>query len=203
MRRSVDRAPWLIALITILVQLFAIEAPAQTSGPGTLFVLRSQASSIVEEAWQQLADSLLRPGDIWISVEGGSAKRIVENAFLQSLGQRGFRPQLHTPQKPAVEGIQVTILDQAVQYRTLGNGASQREVRTAIEMRRVRAGGENVIYGGPYVRQAIDTVEVRDDGGLAELRNAEERSFVDKMMGPLLLISGAFLIVYLFFTVRN
>ena len=180
-----------------------IESPAQTAGSGALLVLRTQAASIVEEGWPHVADSLLRPGDVWISVEGGSAKRIVENAFLEYLGQHGFRPKLSQQQTSGGERSHVTILEQLVQYKPLENGNSQREIRTAIEMRRTRAGDEQVEYGGPYRRFAVDTVTVRDDGGLAELRNADERSFVDRMMGPVLLISGAFLIVYLFFTVRN
>ena len=203
MKGSVERAACLFASITLLSVITAVEARSQSTGPGALLVLRTQASSIIEEGWPQLADSLLRPGNIWLSVEGGSAKRVVENAILEYCAQRGFRPQLSGYQESTGEKIQVTILEQAIQYRPVEDGASQREIRTAVEMRRIRGRDEQVVYAGPFMRRAIDTVQARDDGGLAELRNAEERSFVDRLMGPVLLISGAFLIVYLFFTVRN
>lgn len=170
---------------------------------GAPVVLRSQAGSIVEEAWSHLADSLRRDGDIRVFVEGGSAKRIVENACLEFLGQHGFRAQLVQSPQRGGEVIQVTVLEQSVQYRLLANGQSHREVRTVMEMRRTTARDEIVKYAGPFQRHAVDTVAVRDDGGLAELRNAEERSFVDRIVGPVLLIGGAFLVVYLFFTVRN
>jgi hypothetical protein len=38
---------------------------------------------------------------------------------------------------------------------------------------------------------------------LLPLARESERTLFDKLVGPVLLIGGAFLIVYLFFTVRN
>ena len=187
----------------MLCAVSSTELRAQAASSSALTVLRSQAGSIVEEAWVLLADSLQRSGEIWIAVEGGTAKRIVENAFLDFFVQHGFRPQLGQRQDRSGERIEATVLEQLVQYKLLQNGESQREIRTVLEMRRTTPRDGLVKYGGPYQRRAVDTVAVADDGGLAELRNAEERSFVDRVMGPVLLIGGAFLVVYLFFTVRN
>lgn len=197
------RTSSLIVTIVLACLTFSTQAVAQGARSGVPMVLRAQAGSIVEEAWHHLADSAHRSGDIWITVEGGSAKRIVENALLEFLSQHGFRPQLGRQLEGRVEGIQVTVLEQVVQYELLKSGESQREIRTVMEMRRTSARDNVAVYGGPYQRRAVDTVSVRDDGGLADLRNAEDPSFVDRIMGPVLLIGGAFLVVYLFFTVRN
>jgi hypothetical protein len=35
------------------------------------------------------------------------------------------------------------------------------------------------------------------------LRGEEEATLFDRLLGPILMIGGAFLVVYLFFTVRN
>ncbi len=193
----------LLLLVALSCVLFPVKLQAQPAGASALLVLRSQAASIVEEAWPVVADSAQRPGDVWIAVEGGTAKRIVENACLEFLGRRGLRPQLSRRQDQTGERVQITVLEQLIQYRLLENGDSQREVRTVMEIRRTAGPDELVRYAGPFQRRSVDTVAIRDDGGLAELRNTEERTFVDRIMGPLLLIGGAFLVVYLFFTVRN
>lgn len=193
----------MIAMSVIACVLAAVRLAAQGMGTSVPMVLRSQAGSVVAEAWTQLADSLHRPGDIWVSVEGGTAKRIIENAWLEFLGRHGFRPQLDRNKERGGEGILITVLDQSVRYKRLENGEYLREIRTALETRRIAVTDEILRYAGPFQRRTVDTVAVRDDGGLAELRNEEERSFVDRIVGPVLLIGGAFLIVYLFFTVRN
>lgn len=193
----------LLRAIALILASGSTDLQAQQSPAGALLTLRAQAASIAGEAWSSLADSSLRPGDIWVVVEGGTAKRVVENAFLEFLSQRGYRPLLGTRQDQGGERVQVTVLEQTVLYKLLQNGNSEREIRTAMEIRLIAGREETVRRAGPFRRAIVDTVAIRDDEGLAGLRNAEEPSFVDRIVGPVLLIGGAFLVIYLFFTVRN
>lgn len=167
-----------------------------------MLVLRSQAESIVEEAWPQLTDSLNAPRAIGVSVEGANAKRIVENAVLEFMDRSGIRGHVGH-QSDQGEVLVVTVLEQIAGFTPLENGSSRRELRTAIEFRRTSVGSGRVLTAGPLRRSVIDTVRVRDDETLAELRINEEQSFVEKVLGPVVLIGGVFLVIYLFFTVRN
>ncbi|MCX6142472.1 MAG: hypothetical protein NTZ35_04560, partial [Ignavibacteriales bacterium] len=99
--------------------------------------------------------------------------------------------------------LQVVVLEQGVRYVGLSTGEYRREVRTTIEAREVPRDSSAMKYVGTFSRSDIDTVAFREEGGIVPLARDSERTLFDKLVGPVLLIGGAFLVVYLFFTVRN
>jgi hypothetical protein len=198
--RAFLRAPAVLLLIA------AAESPAllaQTSGRGAALVLRSQAASVAEETWLHVADSSNLPASIALTVEGGSSRQVVENAFLDFLGRRGVRASLLLKSDVSRDGLLLTILEQSVEYRPLPNGEFQREIRTVLEARRTGQPEGSAVYAGLYKRANVDTVARREDVSLRGLRGEEEPTLFDRLLGPILMIGGAFLVVYLFFTVRN
>jgi len=188
-----------VVLLTVVATSSAL---AQRAPESTLLVLRSQIVDVLEEAWPRLTDSVKAPGEITVVVDGASAKRIVENAVVEFLDRREVRAHLWQ-QGEQSETLVVTVLEQVAQFTMLQNGNFRRELRTAIEFRRSALGNSRVFTTGPVRRSVVDTVTVKDDGGIAELGIKEEESFVEKVLGPVVLIGGAFLVIYLFFTVRN
>jgi hypothetical protein len=183
------------------VLLMAGLVPAQTARMSAILVLRSQAGSIAEEMLGKIGPSLKGIDLIQLNVDGGTSRPLIENAFLESLNRMGIHSALTI--SAAGRALQVTVLDQGIRYTTLASGDYQREVRTSIEARDVRTDSSATNYLGQFTRSDIDTVALREDAGPGLNAREAERTVWDKLLGPLVVIGGTFLIVYLFFTVRN
>ena len=169
---------------------------------GTL-VLRSQAGSVAEETLGKLGTSLKGADQISLTVDGGSARALIENAFLELLNRQGVHATLRSTQGGSIQALQVIVLEQGVRYISLSTGEYRREVRTTIEAREVPRDSSAMNFVGTFSRSDIDTVAFREEAGILPLARDSERTLFDKLVGPVLLIGGAFLVVYLFFTVRN
>ncbi|HTY39156.1 MAG TPA: hypothetical protein VMH23_18705 [Bacteroidota bacterium] len=191
-----------IVLVVAATMILAAGGRAQSAGLSAPLVLRSQASSIAEESFGKLGtpDGATQLG---LVVSGGTARAIVENAFLDFFGRKGIRISLPSVDTGARNQLQLTILDQSVRYSVLAGGDYRRDIQTAIEARHTSNDSSSVQYIGLFRRQAVDTVAFREDGGSTAADQPGERTLMDRLLSPILLIGGAFLIVYLFFTVRN
>jgi hypothetical protein len=185
------------------VAVLSLYVDAQTSGLSGTLILRSQAASIAEETFVRLSRSLSRVDQIAVSVEGGASRTLVENAFLDLFGRKGIHALLQTQLTTSTNHLQLTVLDQSIRYAGMVSGEYRREVQTAIEARRTSNDSASVEYLGLFKRQDVDTVAFREDGGMLGAARETERTLFDRLLGPVILIGGAFLIVYLFFTVRN
>jgi hypothetical protein len=190
-------------LLGLLILTFVSCVQAQTGGMSAPLVLRSQAASIADESIKKLGPAIDGMDNVAIAVTGGTARALVENAFLDLLGRRGIRVSLPGTSLPARQSLQLTILDQSVRYAGLTNGDYRREIQTAIEARRTSNDTAAAEYLGLFKRQVVDTVAFREDTGMVTDVRDGERTLFDRLLGPILMIGGAFLIVYLFFTVRN
>jgi hypothetical protein len=187
----------------LVVAALSPSTRAQTAGLSATLVLRSQAASLAEETFSRLDQSLSKVDQIGVTVEGGTARALVENAFLDLFARKGIRAVLQGPRATTDHLVQITVLDQSVRYAGVSDGEYRREVQTAIEARQATRDSAVVQYLGLFKRQDVDTVAFREEGGLLAVSREVERTLFDRLLGPILLISGAFLIVYLFFTVRN
>lgn len=194
-----------IPILLFVLLSGAIDAPllGQSSGLNATLVLRSQAVSIAEEAYAKLGQSLAASEHVGISVEGGTARAIVENAFLDLFARKGLEASLQGLQPRTRQLVKVSILDQGVRYSSLTDGQYRRDIHTAIEARRTSNDTSSAAYLGMFQRQQVDTVAFREDAGAAGVVSDSERTLFDRLLEPVLLIGGSFLIVYLFFTVRN
>jgi len=183
--------------------LVAAALQAQTVRMSGMLVLRSQAGGVAEEAVGKLAASMKGLDQIGLNVEGGIARALMENAFLELLNRQGIRTSLQRGPGAEKRILQVTILEQAVRYVGLSSGEYRREVRTSIEARHMLPDTSFMQYVGAFHRVDIDTVAFREEVGIWPVARDGDRTLFDKLVGPVLLIGGAFLVVYLFFTVRN
>jgi len=130
------------------------------------------------------------------------ARAIIENAFLDGLNRRGIRAGLQYSQR-ADRSLDIQVLDQTIRYHLLPTGEYRREIRTAIDARISFADSSLARYAGSFDCADVDTVAFREEGAMFSGVRDAERTTLDKLVGPILLIGGAFLVVYLFFTVRN
>jgi hypothetical protein len=176
---------------------------AQTARMNGTLVLRSQAGGVAEETLGKLTSTLKGVEQIDLEVVGGSVHVLIENAFLESLNRLGIRTSIRHAQTKDKRVLQVTVLEQGVHYDGLSTGEYRREVRTSVEARDVPRDSSSIQYVGTFSRVDVDTVAFREELGISPLSRDSERTLFDKLVGPVLLIGGAFLVVYLFFTVRN
>lgn len=194
---------WFGVTVGFLIAALSFTAQAQTNGLSASLVLRTQAASIAEETVAHLGDSLSGHQRMDVLVEGGTVRPLIENAFLDLLGRKGVRATLAGLQADPKHLIQVTVLDQSVRYTGIASGDYRRDVQTVVEARRSFGDSTGLAYLGMFKRQDIDTVAFREEIGVLGSVPESQRTLFDRLVGPILLISGAFLIVYLFFTVRN
>jgi hypothetical protein len=183
--------------------LSASALQAQTARTSGTLVLRSQAGGVAEATLGKLSTTLNGLEQIDLEVVGGSARVLIENAFLELFNRQGIHTSLRHSQGAGKRILQVTVLEQGVQYVGLSTGEYRREVRTSVEARDVPRDSSSTQYVGTFSRVDIDTVAFREEVGVMPPARDSERTLFDKLVGPVLLIGGAFLIVYLFFTVRN
>jgi hypothetical protein len=176
---------------------------AQTARLSGTLVLRSQAGAVAEETFGKLGASLKGLDQISLRVEGGSAHVLIENAFLELLTRQGIHTSLQPVQGTGKRILHVTILEQSLRYVGLPTGDYRREASTSIEARDVAGDSSLIQYVGTFSRVDVDTVAFREELGMVSPVRESERTIFDKLIGPVLLIGGAFLVVFLFFTVRN
>ncbi|MGA3243454.1 MAG: hypothetical protein ABSE41_02470 [Bacteroidota bacterium] len=198
-----QRIARIVRFAGLVVLTFLTGLQAQTVGMSAALVLRSQAASIADESFKKMSPSISGVDNVGILVTGGTARALVENAFLDLLGRKGIRVSLQSSPSSLKQSIQLNVLDQSVRYAGLANGEYRREIQTAIEARHTSNDTAMAEYLGLFKRQDVDTVAFREDAGMVSDVHDGERTLFDKLLGPILMIGGAFLIVYLFFTVRN
>lgn len=188
---------------TIAVLLATTAVHAQSAKMSGTLVLRVQAGAVAEETLAKLGTSLKGIDQLVLAVEGGNARTLIENAFLESLNRQGIHASLRPDQTSNKRVLQIVVIEQGVRYDGLSSGEYRREVRTTIEARDLTPDSSMMQYVGICRRNDVDTVAFREEVGLLPLARDSERTLFDKLLGPVLLIGGAFLVIYLFFTVRN
>jgi hypothetical protein len=167
-----------------------------------MVVLRSHAGSIVEEVLPEL--EILSGSEVTLLVHGGPFGYLFENALLAALQRRGVSvvlPRHGTPQAPTIE---VFIIAQAVGYSSALENGWNRTIVTSCEVRTRAARGEEARYVGMFDRNNVDLVADKEDLHSATKGEiAGSSSAFDRILTPVLVIAGAVLVVFLFFTVRS
>jgi hypothetical protein len=193
-------------IVALLIILGWRTVRAQATEANALLIMKAQTESIAQDVVKKLQRSDADSGRVVVRVEARTNQTMVENAFVDVLGRSVLKPLLAMNPPPGAPAIDVLVLGQTVDYREIPDGAFERTVKTVLEARYQAGGGADVEYLGTFQRSSADTVlhqdEVRVFGRRLE-PSTESASFFDKIAGPVLIITGAFLIVYLFFTVRN
>lgn len=195
--------------ILTFVCLFAFlesKGYAQSSVVPTAVVARGEVVSIAEELIPKVQGYLKDFPHILLNVESGSGQTLVENAFIEAFGKAGFKIAVRSNEQMS-SVLDILVLDHTVRFQPRDSGGFDRIARTILEARLHVAGEGEVHYLGSFSRELSDTVAQQDTGVLFEAAKGMDSenapSFFEKIAGPVLMIAGVFVIVYLFFTVRS
>lgn len=189
-------------LIASLSLVLVGKVPAQ--GADSMFsVVRTQMRSMGNDIGRAIKEKVPAPATLELQVEASSGKTMLENALIEAISEAGY--VLRLPGKEhTTPALHVLMLNQAVGHRELQRAGFERSIRSEVEARLEGKDG-NVIYLGSFSAVTLDTVMQRGPVVLPvmETQTDSTTSLLEKIAGPLFLITGAFLIIYLFFTVRS
>ena len=190
---------FLIASLS-LVLVGRVQAQGSDS---VLSVVRTQLRSMGNDIGRAIKEKVPAPATLELQVEASSGKTMLENALIEAISEAGY--VLRLPGKEhTTPALHVLMLNQTVGHRELQGAGFERSIRSELEARLEGKDG-NVMYLGSFSAVTLDTVMQRGPVVLPvmETRTDSTPSLLEKIAGPVFLITGAFLIIYLFFTVRS
>jgi hypothetical protein len=170
-------------------------------GVSPTFVIRSQLQRIADEVVQKA--NLDTASSIAVFVEGEGWRSLAENAFIESLQEKGYRTLLGMGNSSPGQSLQIYLLDTEIKLREIHPGLSERSVRTTLEARKLTGPDRNVDLIGTFYRQSLDTAMIFPALEFRAEQKDEKTGTLQKLLTPVIVISGAVLIIYLFFTVRS
>ena len=154
---------------------------AQPAGGGDLFVLKTRWDSIAESVLVMVPKVSAK---INLMVETETDQSVIENSFLAGFERRGMAVMIGkeaSSEKAPVLRISVIVSLMAP------------TVRASCDARWEDANGTVRFLGRFHAENALSP---SDDGGLG-------RTTMERIFEPLVVIAGAVMIMYLFFTVRS
>jgi hypothetical protein len=174
------------------------------SNPSTALVVHEQLKSIAEEvAGRVLFDA---GNKVVVNINAEKDLTLVENAFLQALDRKGFPARLYRGPDSVDVSLKVDLLTDRVSFDEAAGGAFVRTVQIDLEARVEYAAKRPAEVFCLFHRTAIDTVSQKDPGALVKLgiRSIDaETTLFQRLVGPLIVLAGSIIVVYLFFTVRS
>ncbi|MGA3287568.1 MAG: hypothetical protein ABSD46_09090 [Bacteroidota bacterium] len=194
------RPIWFALLIVLFFGVLSVSHASDSIGVTSASVIRLQLQSIADEVFDQAKlDPKVRVA-LW--VEGEGPRSLVENAFVETLQKRSFISVLSTG-KTSDQTLHVFLLSADIKVRAVDEKYSERNIGIALEVRTVLGMEREVRLLGTFHRVAKDTAQVFPSLQLSVLPANEEESVMQRLLTPLIIISGAVLIVLLLFTVRS
>jgi len=172
--------------------------------PSTTMVIRQQLGSIADEVAEKL--QLEVNGKVAVSVQPSADAALAENAFVEALQRRGFRPLLDAGSDSAGIQLSISVLTDRAQFEKIGPGGFMRTVQTDVEAREENRNERSVAVLGLFHRLSRDTVSQRDAEVPVPHRGEGvdlEPTFFERLVAPLIILASGILVVYLFFTVRS
>jgi hypothetical protein len=187
-------------LFFLFIASNAMSFTIDSIGVNSTFIIRSQLQSIADE----IVDSAKFDvnGRIAVLVEGEGLRTLTENAFIEALQKRKYvSVVIDTASMNQI--LHVYVFDTEIKVRELSAKFSERDIRTTLEARMVRGPGRELRMLGTFHRETGDTAQVFTAGTLQMVQNNNETGLLQRMLTPFVIIGGAIVIVYLFFTVRS
>ncbi len=169
-------------------------------GVASASVIRMQLQSIADEV---ITQAKLDPKDrVALRVEGEGPRSLAENAFIETFQKRSYTSVLSTG-KTSEQTLEVFLLSTDIKVKTVDPKYSERNISIVLEARTVFGTEREVRLLGTFHHEAKDTAQVFSSLQLSLLPANEEEGLMQQLLTPVIILSGAVLIVYLLFTVRN
>jgi hypothetical protein len=169
-------------------------------GVNSTSVIRSQLQSIADEVVDSAKFDIKER--VAVLVEGEGQRVLAENAFIEALQKRNF-DSVVIDTVSINQILQVFLLNTEIKVRELDAKLSARIIRTTLEARMVKGPKREVRILGTFYREIKDTAQVFMAGSLPEVQKNDGNGILQRMLTPFIVVGGAIVIVYLFFTVRS
>ncbi len=178
----------------------AVSFTNDSTGASNTAVVRLQLQSIADE----VVDSakLDVNGRIAVLVEGEMTRTLVENAFIDALQKRNYT-SVFIDTASTNQILNVFFIGTEIKVRELDTKLSERNIRTTLEARIIKGAGREVRLLGTFDRETKDTAQVFTAVLFPAIQKNDEDGIIQRMLTPFIIIGGAIMIVYLFFTVRS
>lgn len=171
-----------------------------SSGVGSTAIVRSQLQSIAGEIVDSAhIDAAER---VAVLAEGEGPRTLAENAVIEAL-QKHTCSSIVMDTASVQQILHIVVFESDIKLRELHTGLSERSIRTALEARVVKGAQRQVSLLGVFSRETRDTAQVFASGVPADTRKSDDGGILQRMLTPFIIIGGAIVIVYLFFTVRS
>jgi hypothetical protein len=194
------RPIWFALLTALFFGVLSVARASDSIGVTSASVIRLQLQSIADEVFDQAKlDPKVRVA-LW--VEGEGPRSLAENAFVETLQKRSYTSMLSTG-KTSDQTLHVFLLSTDIKMRAVDEKYSERNISIALEVRTVLGTEREVRLLGTFHREVKDTAQVFPSLQLSVFSANEEESVIQRLLTPLIIISGAVLIVILLFTVRS
>jgi hypothetical protein len=191
---------------TVGVTLLFVTAPGlgqATAERSVLSVLQWQMQVLLD-AWGSQVP-LPVSSRIGLRVTASAAKEFTEKSMLEGLQKRGYHVFLTQENVDAL--LDVTVLEQSVQYEEIAASRWKRTTRVSLDGRLSLSESSEVRSLGNIQYTTIDTVSRKEDGwwnaGAGAFVESEAPGLMEKLVVPFVVIVASVVVVYLFFTVRN
>jgi hypothetical protein len=169
-------------------------------GVNSTAIIRSQLQSIADEVVDSAKFDVQER--VAVFVEGEGSRTLAENAFIEALQKRKYSSVV-IDTASIHQGVHVYIFNAEMKLRELDAKVSERNIRTTLEARMVKGADHTVHVLGTFHRETIDTVQGIASGLFPAAKNNDENGILQRMLTPFIIVGGAVVIVYLFFTVRS
>lgn len=143
---------------------------------------------------------------VQLKVEGNELISVVENAFLVALRSKGIQVNLAPEKNTHSHDLRLLILQQTVSYSNLPNGQFLRHSTLSLEARLDSPTNREVLLLETNEKSQTDTVYSKENWPFSltdPVIELGEKSIFTKLISPLIVITGAALIIYLLFTIRS
>jgi hypothetical protein len=191
------------AAIIVLVLLPMLEMSAQVP-PDVVSVVRRHYREMAEEISRTFPTVGNPPQMIRLIVGRSKMPTLLENAFIDVFQRSGHMVVIGAKKEESSLTLRIDELEASVWYRARPERGFDRTVRTSLEARWETGTERTATYVGPFVKETKDVVPEKGAEGVMITTDEESpSSFFERFIRPILLVTGTFLIVYLFFTVRS
>jgi hypothetical protein len=169
---------------------------------------RVNSTSIVRSQLQSIADEVMASVDfdgkerVAVMVEGDGPKMLTENAFIEALQKRKYSLIVFDTASTN-QILHVFVFSPEIKIHDVDGKFSVRNIQTIVEARKIKGADHGVRILGAFQRETKDTTDVFSAGSLAGTQKDNDTGLFQRMVTPFVVLGGAIVIVYLFFTVRS
>lgn len=167
-------------------------------------VLRAQALTLAREIVGEA--NLREDARLQLQVLGAGIPELIESALLQALRERGIPAAVTDAYEVPDVLLRVLVLKQETSYDPVPEGGFRRTLATVVDVTLEDRAERQTRFLGQFDEMLADTVHRKEETVARDEKAppaGSRPSAVEKVLAPLVVVAGAVIIVYLFFTVRS